>query len=688
MNARSRLSLARAVLAGSVIASAVLWGSFAALTIYVTARLASGTAYEPWHNELAVIVLSATAVTLAVLWRGRHAISLSRVALWLEEKLPSLQYALVTAQEPLSSTTASALESRIADTRWGEPLGGATVRAVAPPFVLLAALLSVVLVTGLRDRVPIGSRGIGIGSSRSESGTGSNAPSRIANIRASVLSPYSGERIRTLDDPSTIDALVGSQIVISGAGSPEKLSARVGADERSIVAGDRGWVFSFVMPARASALRLADRDFKRLVVLESRPDSAPQVTLISPARDTVFRVPVGSLQLSADARDDFGLTAAWLEYIISSGEGESFIFRSAVLGRTSIARARSQTFRAIFSVDALSLKPGDIVHLRAVARDNNSVNGPSSGYSETRTLRVGRRGEYDSIAVEGAPPPENKGEVSQRMLIIMTEALQKKRPRLARTTVVSEAGRISQDQGRLRRRVGEIIYARLGGEGSAEHSHEAEEDSEGGPGKPLTPEEMLAAAEGATRRGVGDPIDFHGDETPVVAVNRPLLEAFNAMWEAGRELDIGQPDAALPHMRAALAAIQRARAAERIYLRGRPPTVVIDLAKVRLAARVDSVEALKRTPRPTLPALAASRGDRLSTAVALLSLDADAALDSLMLLRMDAIGDAPAFARELGVAIANIRGGRDATDDVLRARRAASGEPVTRAGLPGWTAPR
>ncbi len=47
--------------------------------------------------------------------------------------------------------------------------------------------------------------------------------------------------------------------------------------------------------------------------------------------------------------------------------------------------------------------------------------------------------------------------------------------------------------------------------------------------------------------------------------------------EAGRWLELGEPDDALPHMRAALAAIQRARQAERLYLRGRPPTQVVDI---------------------------------------------------------------------------------------------------------------
>ena len=63
------------------------------------------------------------------------------------------------------------------------------------------------------------------------------------------------------------------------------------------------------------------------------------------------------------------------------------------------------TPRATLGLDQLGLKPGDMVHLRAVARDGNDVSGPGLDASETRVLRVARAGEYDSVAVEGARRP-------------------------------------------------------------------------------------------------------------------------------------------------------------------------------------------------------------------------------------------------------------------------------------------
>jgi hypothetical protein len=200
---------------------------------------------------------------------------------------------------------------------------------------------------------------------------------------------------------------------------------------------------------------------------------------------------------------------------------------------------------------------------------------------------------------------------------------------------------------------------------------------------------LLRAADAATRGG-DEILDFEGDETPVVAINRPLLEAYNAMWDAGRELEVGEPGRALPHMRRALAAIQRARAAERIYLRGRPPAVIVDLAKVRMAGKVDSTPARARLPREALRTTNAARAARLEGALAALARDPAAGVDSLLLLRLDAIGEpepssgALAFARVLGEAIEALRAGRDATVPLARARRVLAMEPAPSATLPRW----
>ncbi len=432
------------------------------------------------------------------------------------------------------------------------------------------------------------------------------------------------------------------------------------------------WRLEIAVPAKPAALELRDRGFSRTVILAPHADSLPLVTLATPSRDTVIRTPKGSLALSAAASDDYGLDASWFEYIVSSGEGETFTFKSGVIHRVSAGGARSTSLEGGLNLDSLQLKPGDLVHVRAVARDRNNVTGPGVGVSETRTIRIPRASEYDTVAIEGAPPPDvDSSQLSQRMLITLAEKLQARRSHLARADVVSESQRIGRDEARLRQHVGEIVFARLGG------SHETEDAGSNGASAHLTPDQLLAEANAATQASA-NATDFGGDETPVVAVNRPLLEAYNAMWDASRSLEVGEPGAALPPMRVALNAIQRARNAERLYLRGKAPVVIVDIAKVRLAGKRDNAHSSSRIPRAPLDGSSERRAERFDAAISTLATNPSAAVDSLLALRVDALDSAPTLAAALAPAIDALRAGRDATDALVRARRIAAGTTAER----------
>jgi len=320
------------------------------------------------------------------------------------------------------------------------------------------------------------------------------------------------------------------------------------------------------------------------------------------------------------------------------------------------------------------------VHVRAVARDANTVSGPGFGTSETRAIRIARADEYDSVAVDAAPPTDaDKSVISERMLIMLAEALQKKRPSLERAAVVTESRSIAADQKRLRRSVGEIVFTRLGGDPTGEEH--SDDDS---PQKAKSMEELLARADSATNLN-GGALDFEGGESPVVAVNKPLLEAYNAMWDASTELEVGEPARALPHMRRALAAIQQARQAERLYLRGQPPAVVVDLSKVRLTGK-DKGSASKRRPITASDSANQARADRFVDIAELAAHAPTAAADSLLLLRIDVLPDNPPLAVALSDAANALRRGKsdDATVALTRARRLLSGAPVARDSLARW----
>jgi len=678
MNPFARLRLVRTLLAAGATIRALAWGTVAGLTVLLAAAAIDSYIALPLRTrtELQFLAFVAgVAVLGALLWRDRRVFTLRRVALWLEEHDPSIGYTLVTAVE----TGDAALVRAPRGESWTSRARAGALRAPLVPIGATAITLIVLLLlpTGAVARIRSPRPGDSIRGTASRDAS----RSRLSPLVARVEPPaYLHAPPTVVDNPTELRPVAGSVITFTGKGDAQGILAHVNAE--SLAANPRGdaWSIRIVAGARPTAVRLADRSFERLVVIDSRTDAAPIVTLRTPAKDSVLRAPTGRVTLTADATDDFGIANASFEYIISSGEGETFKFRSGVIGAIQ-PNATHASLSATLSLDALKLVAGDIVHVRAVARDANNVTGPGVGNSETRALRIARTGEYDSLAVEAAAPTEEaKNIVSQRMLIMLAEALERRRPRLVRDSLVGESRSIAADQKRLRRTVGDVVFMRLGGNPSAEEHSDDE-----APARAKTMQELLARADSATNKST-DPIDFQGGESPVVAVNKPLLEAYNAMWDASTQLEIGEPAAALPHMRRALAAIEMARQAERVYLRGRAPQVVIDIDKARLKGK-DKGTSATRSPGPVADSATRAFEVRLIRAIELSSRNTSAAIDSLILLRIDALADSPSFAATLGPAIDAMRRGRgvDATAALARARRVLAGPSIVRDSIGRWS---
>jgi hypothetical protein len=671
MNAFARLRMARLILSAGIIARALAWGAVAGYTLILGATLAdivTPVSLGARSRVEDVAVAAAIAMIASLAWRDRFVFSAKRVALWVEEQFPSLEYALVTAVEAGEERFVAGISTD----RWLSLTQRRAVRAVGAPIAVLVAAVAVGLL------LPSGEVAVADALGRAPALRLASG-NRLAPLVADVAPPaYSGRPTTTIDEPGSVRALVGSRITLRGRGDGVGLAAIAGRDTMLATTSSGRWSVSLVA-AHALAVRLRDGANERIVAVEPVADSVPVVALISPRRDSVVRAPVGRIALSADVADDIGLASGAFEVIVSSGEGETFTFRSGTIGATRLS-GRSGSLSASIRLDSLALKPGDILHVRAVARDGNTVGGPGVGTSETRAIRVARRDEYDSLAVNAAPPSNaEQGAISQRMLIMLTEALEAKRSRLARDTLLSESRAIAVDQKKLRRAVGDIVFTRLGGNPSAEETND-----EQNPQRAKSIAELLRRADSATNRSI-DAIDFQGGESPVVAVNKPLLEAYNAMWDASLSLELGEPDRALPHMRSALAAIQKARQAERLYLRGASAPVVIDIERARLKGK-DKGSSSVRRPLTASDSADNARADRYARIVEVAARDPRAAADSLLLLRIDALADAPAFAAALGEAVQAMRSGLGdaATAALARARRALAGPIVTRDSLGRW----
>ncbi len=655
----------------SAVAAAAMGAFGVGLLVSALTRVYGG------QPSLALVITSVATVFAGwMVHQLRGGVSLQQVALWLEGRVPALRFALVSGLQEGPST--AWCEQYVARQNLDAMAWRAMRRAFRLPVALLAVGLASTLLPSRLETLP----------RRMLRSVGAAGATALTGLRVRVAPPvYAGIAPTNLGDVRQVRALVGSTVEVEGPAVGDMTLLRVQRESQEATVAQQGerWMARFVMDSQPEVVRMQQGENQRLLVLEPVTDSAPTLTLELPVRDTVMRVGRGTIPLRATAQDDLGLRDAFFDYIVTSGEGERFTFRS---GRVSVAAPvgrQKHSLSGALDLVALQLQPGDVVHVRAIATDGNTVNGPGRGTSDTRSIRVARTGEYDSVAVDAAPPARaDSALLSQRMIINLTEALVKRSRQLQRPTLLTESGRLSRDQARLRKVVSDVVFSRLGDQPGGEHFHgDGHNHGEAEPlRRALTPDELLQAAERATQ--IANPDAELKDETPIVAINTPLLEAYNAMWEAGRQLDAGAPAAALPPMYVALAAIQRARAAERLYLRGAAPRVVIDLQRVRLQGKErgrDFVSAA-RTPRE-LAAL--GMWQRLTRVLSLSS--GSAAADSVLLIRVATLADLPAAAAALDTLAATLRDGKDATVPVLRVRRALTGSSTMRDTLGAWVLP-
>ncbi|MEO7455500.1 MAG: hypothetical protein ABIY52_04510, partial [Gemmatimonadaceae bacterium] len=440
MTAIERLVALRRTLVVTVAARATLIGIAVALGVLAVARLTGFIA-----GAMLLALVGGGAAALFTLLRLRPLRELPRIALWVEERTPALRYALVTVADGVSSPE---LDAQALSAPWWTDARGAALRSLVAPAV------ATVVVGALAFWSPLMSRVASVtGRSPIDAARKAHVADVLAAVHVAVAPPaYSRRASTTADDPTSVEALVGSVITVSGNGDATRLTAHTDSTPRAVAQRGDGWSLTLAMPARPGIIRLrSDAGRDKLIVLAPIADAVPAVTLLMPARDTIVRRATGRLPLRAQLRDDIGLRDAAFEIVITSGGGENFTFRTATLARSSLGGRLDGLLEMRLSLDSLQLKPGDILQLRAIAHDANNINGPGLGASETRALRVARADEYDSVSVEALPPPESEAQVlSQRMLINLTEALVKKQGSLTRPQLIAESQRIASEQKKLR----------------------------------------------------------------------------------------------------------------------------------------------------------------------------------------------------------------------------------------------
>ncbi len=686
---------ARAGLAGVALVSAAFWGVAAAMLARTVAGVSVG------------VIAGAVAAGLVV-WRARAVRSPAEVALWIEARVPALRYALVTAIDRRSGGT-------------GEDAGAGDVlrRAVTDAQVDLIGLLrragsrhllpaaggclaAILLVRQVTP--PASGRHVARGAH-----TLADVRSRLSPITVVIRPPaYARLPARALRDPADVAGLAGSTVLVRGPGVPDGLAAtfegqaglpgpaaavggspnpsggtsrtsrvtttlavRPGAD-----ASGTGWQVVVGMPEGPALLRIRDASraaAERLLILAPQRDAPPAVELIRPSADTVLAAATGEIPLEAHASDDIGLADGAFEVIVTAGSEESGGVHGRVLtlGQVQLsadAHRREATLVGTLRLGALALGPGTVLSVRAIAHDGNAIEGPGVGTSDTRTIRIATKEEADSIAVPGAAPTvSDRSLESERAIVLATTALLRRlarAPALPKDSLVERTRRLAGRQDGVRSALTGLLSG--GDEG------------------------QIPVADALT------------------APERALLDsALRAMTDAASELGAIAPRRALPLEQRAATMLDSARGlAPRVYMRSRPPRIVVDVGRVRLTGTehpqpgprargpVPDVSAdrwLARLAAP-LAALARAGEEGASSATAAESaLGGPAALraviDSLAVIRVDAMAPDPPLGAALGDLLTAIRDGRDARDALAHTRTVIGAGLEGRAGLSEWILP-
>ena len=129
-------------------------------------------------------------------------------------------------------------------------------------------------------------------------------------------------------------------------------------------------------------------------------DAAPEVNIVSPARDTVLDNAM-LVDLKVEATDDYSIQELQLVYRV---EAEGTEEMNVPLKRWDVENAairRSVSIAYKWNVDQIGIFPGETLAYYVQALDNDDVSGPNIGKSPTYTLRFPSLSElYDSVAAE------------------------------------------------------------------------------------------------------------------------------------------------------------------------------------------------------------------------------------------------------------------------------------------------
>jgi hypothetical protein len=716
--ARVRAAWRRSVLLRALVTAPALFAAAAAALVLADLLVPFRAAAREILRWLPFLL--AVGWTLWAAWRVVRPPPARRFALLAEERIPALENRLITAFDVPAMPEGPVGRAFVAEAE--RRLGSVDVRGVAPANVKIPAIalgISLGLIAIFALAFPAAAR---------EAWTRWTDPrdayeTRWREARAEALPTVPTPPIPAFDEfrwrvtppayaglspadgrgEETVAALAGSRIRLRSAFFDRwsgVRAERIGGGALPVRREGGEWWIEWVQApgdrgVTLEAVANGEVVSRRVLPVAVLPDRAPDVALTEPETDLVLASGTGRVAIRANAADDYGVGEMKLTWSRTRGSGETFEFVEGEWAFGSLSRAgKSVTGALDLDLATLQLQPGDVIHLRAVARDRNDVTGPGESVSRTRVIRVARPEELAEVNTDIGMPMELPEDpiLSQRMIVVMTERLVARLPRISADEARRQSSEIGVQQARLRERVGEQIFTRStsamedpsteGGfteQGGTGHAHtEGEAGHEGE--KEFSPEQVLEAASEATGTGSIEEATHKHDSDPILDVDRTLLRLYNLMWDAERKLGQTEPNPALVPMHEALKIIDELRSAERIYPSGVVKVEPIDVAAARGEGKLDEVVPANRTTGAALPSAGALLAELDRAAAGLARKQPRAASLELSSLAARVLGDAAGDSEAAGLvsraASAAQEGRMDAARDLLRRARARLAPPA------------
>jgi uncharacterized protein DUF4175 len=392
-----------------------------------------------------------------------------------------------------------------------------------------------------------------------------NPSSGAIRVTVSLTPPaYTRLPATTSVDPSQIAVTEGTMATLAIEGSATRVLAEHEGTARPLTRAADGRFLDRIELRKTGYYALeTDAGSRRVIPIVVSADALPAVRVTVPGRDLVYPLADRRVEFDVRATDDFGLRSLRLEYTKVSGSGEQFEFQEGQIP-LAVVKAGDRDWKgsATQTLASLALADGDILVYRAAATDARP--GDGTGRSDAFFIEISKLAAAAGDAFT-VPEEETRYALSQQMLIIKTERLEKDRRSMPATDFNEAALNLAVEQRMIR---AEFVFM-LGGEVEDEEV-EAEQSSELQSGR-------------LQNRG-----------------QRDLRAATVAMSQAEKLLTGASTREALTAERAAVAALQRAFARDRYILRALGSRTELDM-KRRLTGTVAEATGGRRDHPPPRP---------------------------------------------------------------------------------------